>query len=494
MTQPSGPLGGTERAERPAGAAATLGVAPTGIDGLDFVLDGGLPARQPTLLRGGPGTGKTAIAITFFCRGVERGEPSVLATFDESPEALIRHAEGLGFPLSEHIEAGRARVLDMRPNRADIVAGEVVELTAVLARMGHALQAIGASRLVIDAVDGMDESFSPHATLRAELNRVFDWIREQDVTSLITCGEHTDFSARFGLEDYIADCVILLKQELENRRMTRLLRVLKRRGGRHGTNEFPFLLDEAGVFLAPVTGTRLEAAASTERHTTGIPGVDAMLGGEGPYRGAAIMISGESGTGKSCFAAAFADAAARGGDQVLYLSFEEASAEILRNQRSVGIDLAEHLAGEGGSGRLTLMPLLAVELGWEEHLLRVMRAVQDYNPGVVVIDPASALSAGNAGLQGKEMLLRLFYMLKREGVTALATELLPDYSGGYSEMEVSSIVDVWLKLRRDERDGQLHRLINVVKARGLPTSERVSEFWLTSNGVRVAGEETGGGA
>ena len=221
-----------------------------------------------------------------------------------------------------------------------------------------------------------------------------------------------------------------------------------------------------------------------------------MLGGHGPYRGWAIMISGESGTGKSCFAAAFADAAARGGDQVLYLSFEEASAELLRNQRSVGIDLAEHLAAEGGSGRLTLMPLLAVELGWEEHLLRVMRAVQDYRPGVVVIDPASALSAGNAGLQnkglqGKEMLLRLFYMLKREGVTAVATELLPDYSGGYSEMEVSSIVDVWLKLRRDERSGQLHRLLNVVKARGLPTSERVGEFWLTGGGVRVAGGRAG---
>ena len=182
--------------------------------------------------RGGPGAGKTAIAITFFCRGVEGGEPSVLATFGESPKALIRHAEGLGFPLSEHIEAGRARVLDMHPNRADIVAGEVVELTAVLARMGHALQAIGTSRLVIGAVDGMDKSLGPHATLRAELNRVFDWIREQEVTSLITCGEPTDFSARFGLEDYIADCVILLKQELENRRMTRLLRVLKRRGGR----------------------------------------------------------------------------------------------------------------------------------------------------------------------------------------------------------------------------------------------------------------------
>ncbi len=467
------------------------GTTPTGIAGLDFVLDGGLPSGQPTLMRGGPGTGKTAIALTFFCRGLERGEPAVLVTFDESPEALIRHAESLGFPLGEHIEAGRGRVLDMRPNRADLVAGEVTELTAVLARLGHALDQLGAYLLVIDAVDGMEESFDTQTGLRAELTRVFDWIRERDATTIITSGEQTDFSKRYGLEEYIADCVILLKQEVEHRRMTRLLRILKRRGGSHGTNEFPFLLDEEGIFIAPVTGTRLEGHASTDRHSTGVPGLDAMLGGGGPYRGSAVMVSGQSGTGKTTFAAAFADAACRAGDQVLYLSFEEATQEILRNQRSAGVDLLEHLAEEGGSGRLVFQPLLAAELGWEEHLLRVMRSVQAYRPDIVLLDPASALADRHSVQYGKEMLLRLFYMLKREGVTTFATELLPDYSDGMSTMDVSSIVDAWLKLRRDERGGQLHRLVDVVKARGLPTSEHIQEFFIRQDGIHVQAPDAG---
>ncbi|ABM62992.1 circadian clock protein KaiC [Halorhodospira halophila] len=465
--------------------------APTGIEGLDFILDGGLPEGQPTLLRGGPGAGKTAIALTFFCHGLEQGEPSVLATFDESPAALTRHAEALGFPLAEHLAAGRGRILDMRPDRSELVSGEEIELTALLARIGHALDALGAKRLVVDAIDGMDESFAPGSSLRAELTRVFDWIRERDATTLITSGEHSGFSERFGLEDYIADCVILLRQEMCDRRMTRLLRILKRRGGSHGTNEFPFLLDGEGVFLAPITGTRLEAYPSAERHRTGVAGLDAMLGGGGPYRGSAVMISGQSGTGKTSFAATFAGAACEAGDRVLYLSFEEATDELLRNQRSVGVDLAPHIE----SGRLVLEPLLAVELGWEEHLLRVMRAVKEKLPAVVILDPASAMSDRQKDRQGKEMLLRLFYMLKREGVTVVATELLPDYSDGFSTMDVSSIVDVWIKLRRDERDGKLRRLLNVVKARGLPTSDRIQEYYLSSDGVHVVNTaDTGDGS
>ncbi len=462
---------------------ATPGV-PTGIEGLDFILDGGIPAGQPTLLRGGPGSGKTAIALTFFCYGLGQGEPSVLATFDESPEALTRHAEALGFPLRQYLDQGQGRILDMRPDRSELIAGEALELTALLARIGHALDALGANRLVLDAIDGMDESFRLDNSLRAELTRVFEWIRERDTTTLITSGEETDFSRRYGLEEYIADCVILLKQELKQRRMTRLLRILKRRGGGHGTNEFPFLLDQEGVFLSPVTGTRLEARPSSERHSTGIAGLDTMLGGGGPYRGSALMLSGQSGTGKTTFAAAFADAACRAGDQVLYLSFEEATEELLRNQRSVGLELSEHLEPHG-SGRLVFEPLLAVELGWEEHLLRVMRAVQSQQPAVVVLDPASALGDPSEDQQGKEMLLRLFYMLKRQGVTVLATELLPDYSGGVSTMDVSSIIDVWIKLIRAEDDGNLHRLLNLVKARGLPTSDEIQEFYLTADGVRI---------
>ncbi|MBK1734712.1 circadian clock protein KaiC [Halorhodospira abdelmalekii] len=470
-----------ESSESPAPRLPAVG---TGVRGLDFILEGGLPAGRPTLIRGGPGSGKTAIALTFLCYGLEQGEPGVLVTFDESPEALIAHAEGLGMPLRSHIAAGRAQVLDMRPNRSEVVAGQALELTAVLSRIGYALDRVGAQRLVVDAIDGMGDAFDVDLGLRSEIARVFDWLREQQTTTVITVGEQSDFSARYGLEDYIADCVILLRQEIKQRLMTRLLRVLKRRGGGHGTNEFPFLLDADGVFLAPVTGVDLRTETYTDRHSTGVPGLDAMLGGGGPYRGSAMMISGQSGTGKTSFAAAFACAVCDEGEHVLYLSFEESDAELVRNQRSVGLDLTRHLT-PGGSGQLTLRPLLPAELGWEEHLLRIMRAVDELQPSVVIIDPISALADRRLEGQGKEMLLRLFYRLKKAGITVLATELLTDASAGVSSLDVSSIIDVWVKLRRDEGAERLRRLITVVKARGLPTADEVEVFCFTERGVTV---------
>lgn len=466
---------------------------PTGVVGLDFVLTGGLPQGCPTLLRGGPGTGKTAIALNFLCHNLAQGEPGVLVTFDESPEALIGHAEGLEMPLGDSIEAGMAKIVDMRPDPVDDVAGAgSIELTAVLARMGHALDQIGAKCLVIDAIDAMDAAYASTANLRNELAKVFDWIRERDATTLLTVGEDSSFSSRYGLEDYVADCVILLRQEMQQRTMTRLLRVLKRRGGAHGTNEFPFLLDGKGVFLAPITGLELSVATSTEKFSTGIPGLDAMLGGDGPYHGSALMVSGQSGTGKTSFAAQFATSFCAKGEPVLYLSFEESADELIRNQRSAGVDLSQHLADGSGSGLLTLSPILPSEIGWEEHLLRIMRAIEQNQPKVVVLDPISALTDQRQHGQGKEMLMRLFHMLKELGVTVIATELMGDSGGRVSYLEVSSIIDVWIKLRRDEHDNRLRRLLTVVKARGLPTSDEVKEYFITNSGITVGVERAAG--
>ncbi|MCG5529720.1 circadian clock protein KaiC [Halorhodospira halochloris] len=472
--------------------AQMIDSAPTGVQGLDFVLDGGVPMGRPTLLRGGPGTGKTAIALNFFCYGLAQDEPSVLVTFDESPQALIGHAEALGLPLTEYIEAGKAKVLDMRPDPGDVVGGEDIELSAIMARLGYALDQLGAKRLVVDAIDAMDSAYAQTVTLRSELARVFDWIRDRDVTTLITVGEAPAFSNQFGLEDYVADCVILLRQEMMQRQMTRLLRVLKRRGGSHGTNEFPFLLDAKGVFLAPVTGLDLQATVSPGRHSTGVARLDEMLGGGGPYKGSAMMISGQSGTGKTSIAVQFVRSACAAGEPVLYLSFEESADELLRNQQSAGLDLSPYLTS-GGNGLLTLSPILPSEIGWEEHLLRIMRSVDQLEPQVVVLDPISALADQRRNGQGKEMLMRLFYMLKRSGVTVVATELLGDANGGVSNLEVSSIIDVWIKLRRDEHGGRLRRMLTVVKARGLPTSDQVSEYRITNSGVVVDAAGSVGG-
>ena len=458
---------------------------PTGIEGLDFVLQGGLPAGRPTLLRGAAGTGKTVIALTFLCEGIAAGDKAVLVTFDESPEALLEHAEGFGFPARRHRAEGHLRILDMRPDRNEVQVGDTIELTAILARIGHALDSMGATRLVVDAIDAMEAGFEGSQSLRAELTRVFDWIRDRGVTSLITTGEHGQFSARYGLEDYIADCVIALNQVMSHRVMTRVLRVVKRRGRGHGTNEYPFLLNADGLFLVPVTGSVLVGASvSEQRLSTGIPGLDEMLGGQGLYQGSTILLSGQAGTGKSSIACSLTQAACAAGITVLYLSFEESVAEISRNQRSLGIDIGRYLADDD-RGPLIMLPVRAVELGVEEHLMRVMHLVKRHRPALVVLDPVSSLAGRGDEPWAKEILLRLLYLIKEEGITTVATELLGDDSQGVSHLDVSSMIDVWIKLRRHEHNGEMNRLIYVVKARGLPISDQVKEFRITGAGLRI---------
>ena len=478
----------SDSAEEPIDKHPTAPI-PTGIEGLDFVLQGGLPGGRPTLLRGAAGTGKTVIALTFLCHGIAAGETAVFVTFDEAPEALLGHAEGFGFPARRYLAEGRLRILDMRPDRNEVQVGETIELTAILARIGFALDSLGATRLVLDAVDGMETGYADLPSLRGELTHVFDWIRDRAVTCLITVGEYADFSTRYGLEDYIADCVIALTQEVSNRVMTRVLRVLKRRGAAHGSNENPFLLDRGGIFLVPVTGSVLSAKVSDARLSTGISGLDAMLGGQGPYRGSITLLSGQAGTGKTSIACSFARAACEAGLSVLYISFEESLDELIRNQRSIGIDLDRYHRTDGrsvdGLGALLLQPVRAVELGLEEHLMRVIRSVRRHRPALVILDPVSGLAGRSRDPVAKEMLLRLLYLIKEEGVTTVATELLGDDSAGVSHLDVSSIIDVWIKLRRHENDGEMNRLITVVKARGLPTSDQVKEFRMSTEGLRI---------
>ncbi|MFP4161296.1 MAG: circadian clock protein KaiC [Ectothiorhodospira sp.] len=458
--------------------------ADTGIQGLDFVLQGGLPEGRPTLVRGGPGTGKTVIALTFLCHGIrERGENGVLITFDESPAALVHHAQGFGFAAEEYLRDGRLRILDMRPDQDEVV-GQGLELTAVLARIDHALQTTGARRLVLDAVDGLEGAFEGQGSLRRELGRLFDWIREREITSLITTGETEDFTTRFGLEDYVADCVIALRQDMSFRAMTRLLRVVKRRGGPHAGGEFPFLLDEKGIFMVPVSGAVLNARICDERLSTGIPDLDRMLGGEGPYRGSTLLLSGQAGTGKTSIAATLAQAACQQGLKVLFVSFEESVDELVRNQRSIGADLAHHAAA-AGDRRLVMEPVRSMEMGLEEHLMRIMRSLDQHRPDMLILDPISSLASRHVGDGAKEMLLRLMYLIKERGITAVATELLGDASHGVSHLDVSSMIDVWIKLRRHEDNGELNRLIQVVKGRGLPISNQVKEFRLCGEGLVI---------
>ncbi len=462
----------------------------SGIAGLDHILGGGLPSGRITLLRGGPGTGKTVIALSLLHRALTDGYGAVLVTFDEEPEALLEHADALALPLRDGLATGRLKLLDMRPILTEAMSGEAFELTAISQRIEQALASTASRLLAIDAIDVMAGYLGGPAQLRQQLSTVFDHLRQRDTTTLITIGQHNDFEQAFGLEDYIADCVIHLQQQLEQRVMTRLLRVVKRRGGGHGTNLFPYLIDHQGLFLSPVTGSRLLADPRSDHLSTGIPGLDAMIGGNGPFRGSSVMFSGQSGTGKSTLAASFAHAVCRRGEDVLYLSFEESENELIRNQRSVGVDLGRFTSQPQGQGRLTLENLLAVEIGREEHLLRIVRCVQQHQPALVVLDPVSALTDRQGGLSSnKEMLLRLFYLLKRSGVTTVATELLSDDGDGVSGLNVSSIIDVWVKLHRRLEDDRLVRRLTVVKGRGMPTSSAVVEFTLHDHGVEIGAHQ-----
>ena len=463
----------------------------TGVEGLDFVLQGGIPARRPTLVRGGPGTGKTVLATTFLTSVLQSGHAAVLATCDESPDSLTLHARSLGLDLDSGLADGRLRIVDLRPDHSEDHSGGELDLSVILARLEHALQVTGAQHMMVDAVDALqalDFGGVSAVSLRSQLVRVFDWIRERGVTTILTAGCGNSQSNRSEgmdvyIEDYIADCVIHLEQALSNRRMTRLLRVVKRRGHPHGSNAFPYLIDEQGFYAAPVTRWRLGREPSSEHLSTGISGLDAMLGGSGPYLGSALMFSGPSGTGKTTFAAAFAGAACAAGRRVLVLSFEEGAAELLRNQRSVGLDLEPYTQGE--RPLLQMQPVMASELGQEEHLLRVVRTVEAHGPDVVILDPVNALLRNTAMDDGPEMLLRLFSLLKEKGVTTVATELLTDDHEGSSRLNVSSMLDVWVKLRRDEVANRLYRRITLAKARGLPTSDRVCEFQLSADGVTI---------
>lgn len=468
----------------------------TGIEGLDFVLTGGIPVHRPTLVRGGPGTGKTVLAATFLASVLQSGHGAVLATCDESPDSLRMHARSLGLDLDSGLADGRLRIVDLRPDHSEEHSGGEPDLSVILARLEHALQATGARHMVVDAVDALqalDFGGVSAVSLRTQLMRVFDWIRERGVTTILTAGAGHALSKQNRdmdtyIEDYIADCVIHLEQLLTHRRMTRLLRVVKRRGRAHGGNAFPYLIDEKGFYAAPVTRWRLGRELSNEHLSTGISGLDAMLGGSGPYLGSSLMFSGPSGTGKTTFASAFARAACEAGRRVLMLSFEEGSAELLRNQRSVGLDLEPHTRGE--RPLLQMKPVMASELGQEEHLLRVVRTVEAHRPEVVILDPVNALARHTAMDDGPEMLLRLFSLLKAQGVTTVATELLTDDQESVSRLNVSSMLDVWVKLRRDETANRLYRRITLAKARGLPTSDRVCEFRLSADGVII---DTSGG-
>jgi circadian clock protein KaiC len=457
----------------------------TGIQGLDELTGGGLPKGRPTLVCGGPGCGKTLLGVQFLVYGaVQFGEPGVFIAFEETAADLTLNVSSLGFDLDDLV-ARRLLALDfVRVSRSELEQSGEYDLEGLFIRLGHAIDRIGAKRVVLDTIESLFSGLPNQGILRAELRRLFFWLKEKGVTVVITGerGSEPGALTRQGLEEYVSDCVIVLDHLVTGMISSRRLRVVKYRGSTHGTNEYPFLIDEAGISVLPVTSLGLQHAASQERVPSGVQGLDAMLGGEGYFRGSSVLVSGTAGTGKSSLAAHFTAAACRRGERVMYFAFEESASQIMRNMGSIGIDLAPWVA----QGLLEFHAARPTLSGLEMHLATMLKEIGRYQPALVVVDPLNSfVTVGNED-DVKMMLLRLVDALKLRQITAFFTSLT---SGGsaleQTDVAISSLIDTWLLVRDMESGGERNRGLYILKSRGMPHSNQIREFSLTSQGIQL---------
>ncbi|MEO6194989.1 MAG: circadian clock protein KaiC [Thermoanaerobaculia bacterium] len=455
----------------------------TGIGGFDEITDGGLPTGRPTLVCGGPGCGKTLFAMQFLVSGVTRfDEPGVFMSFEEPSDDLAKNVASLGFDLNELIASGRMAMDTVIVERSEIEESGEYDLEGLFLRLDFAIRSVGAKRVVLDTIESLFSGFNNQAILRAELRRLFRFLKERGVTVVLT-GERGDGQlTRQGLEEYVSDCVILLDHRVNEQVSTRRLRIVKYRGSAHGTNEYPFIIDQYGLEVLPITALDLQHSASTERISSGVPRLDTMLGGEGFFRGTSVLVSGTAGTGKSSLSAHFADATCRRGERCAYFALEESQQQITRNMRSIGLDLEQWTR----SGLLQFHASRPTLFGLEMHLANIFRVVTMFEPRVVIVDPLSNLSSIGSPNEVMAALLRLVDFLKARQVTALFTSLVSnDAAENDTQLGVSSLMDTWLSLRNLESNGERNRGLYVLKSRGMHHSNQIREFLLTDHGVQL---------
>ena len=470
--------------------SATLLKSPTGITGLDEITGGGLPSGRPTLVCGSAGCGKTMLAIEFLVRGATQfGEPGVFMMFEENAQELTDNVRSLGFDLDELVGQKKIVLDHVHIERSEIEETGEYDLEGLFIRLEHAIDSIGAKRVVLDTVEALFAGLPNHAILRAELRRLFRWLKDRGMTAVIT-GEKGETSiTRYGLEEYVADCVITLDHRVAEQICTRRLRVVKYRGTAHGTNEYPFIIGKRGLSVLPITSIQLDHKASSDRIPTGIARLDDMLGGKGVYRGSSVLVSGAPGTGKSSIGAKFAETACRRGERAILFAYEESPEQLLRNMRSVGIDLAPWVK----KGLLQIHSSRPTMHGLEQHLVMMHDTVLAFQPSVVVVDPISNLTLDDTGAEVKPTLMRLIDFLKKLQITSVFTSLT---TGGNapedSQIGVSSLMDTWLLLRNLEFNGERNRLISVLKSRGMAHSNQVREFLMSDAGIDLRDVYLGG--
>lgn len=458
-----------------------LGKTPTGINGLDEITYGGLPTGRPTLICGTAGCGKTLFSLEFIVRGaLEYNEPGVFMAFEEKADELATNVSSLGFDLKKLEDDKKIKLDYVHIDKSEIAETGEYNLDGLFIRLGYAIDSIGAKRVVLDTIENLFSGLSNQGILRAEIRRLFQWLKEKGVTAVITGERDGNSLTRQGLEEYVSDCVILLDHRVIDQISTRRLRVVKYRGSLHGTNEYPFLIDDDGISVLPVTSLSLDKPVSSERLSSGIPSLDTMLTNGGFYRGSSILVSGTAGTGKTSVAASFADAACRRKERCLYFAFEESPQQIIRNMNSIGMDLQKHL----DKGLLQFYASRPTLYGLEMHLVAIHKAIRKFKPQVVVLDPITNLITVGSVSEVKSMLVRLIDFFQAEQITVMFTALsLNNIVNEQTDEGVSSLVDAWILIRDIESNGERNKGLYIMKSRGMAHSNQVREFVISEDGL-----------
>jgi len=462
--------------------------APTGVPGLDDITYGGLPKGRPTLVSGGPGSGKTLLGVSFLVNGAQQfDEPGVLLTFEENANELADDVRSLGYDLDRLVEQKKLLVDYIHVDRSEIEETGEYDLEGLFVRLEHAIKEIGAKRVMLDTIETLFGGLQDTGILRAELRRLFRWLRDHKITAIITAERGERLFTRQGLEEYITDAVISLDHRVHEQISTRRIRVVKYRGSTHGTNEYPFLIDRDGITVLPVTSMLLQHEAPSERVSSGLPALDEMLGGKGFYRASTVLLSGTAGTGKTTLSAHFVDAACARGEKCLYFLFEESPQQMMRNMRSAGVDVQKWVE----KGLLQFHADRPSRFGLETHLLQMHQAVEVFDPDVVVMDPITNLMAVGTTNDVRAMLTRVIDFLKTRGITAMFTSLTSTtQSLEHTESMISSLMDTWILVAVAEKERQRGRLIYVLKSRGMPHSDEVRSFHFTDRGIELLPAKT----
>ena len=454
---------------------------PTGIEGFDEITEGGLPKGRVSLVAGTAGSGKTVLAMGFLVNGAEQyGDPGLFVSFEETSRDLETNFASLGFDLGALEEKGRIALDHIRVVRNEMEETGDYDLEGLFVRLGAEIDAIGAKRVVLDTIEVLFSAFEDEVVIRAEIKRLFQWLADRDVTAIVT-GESGDSTfTRRGLEEYVADFVVVLTHLVDDMTATRRLRIVKYRGSSHGTNECAFLIDQRGISVLPLSSLGLRHGAPSERVSSGIARLDELLGGRGPFRASSVLFSGTAGTGKTSIASSFVDAACARGEKAIYFAFEESPEQLMRNMRSIGIDLEQSV----GRGLLRICAERPQHSGLEMHLVRMSREIEDFSPTIAVFDPITSLESVGTRSSIRAMLTRLIDTIKERQITALFTSLTE--TGEYAEstdIGVSSLMDTWILVRNVESGGRRTRGLYVLKSRGMALSNAIRELVLSDDGV-----------